>query len=131
MFTPDTFFQLACAWALEHERTTVEDEEFLRDVIATGLRANGYDVTEAGDGVEALGLMTEQTAFQVLISDVIMPRMGGTELAIKLTEINPSLKVFLMSGTETHPDVAYVAIEFFRKPFAMRSLIAGLNRLEQ
>lgn len=85
----------------ENDKTVlvVEDEGGVRSFIATILRAQGYHVLEASDGVEALKLMqTHAGACQLVITDVIMPRMNGPALAQHLAAFIPDLKVLFISG---------------------------------
>lgn len=77
----------------------VEDEEALRIGTARVLRSRGYDVVTASDGLEALALIEDaMCAFDLVITDVAMPRMRGDELARRLALVRPSLPVICMSG---------------------------------
>jgi DNA-binding NtrC family response regulator len=77
----------------------VEDSEAVRNMLCRILRINGYKVMEAPNGEAALKLFSEHAAIlDMLISDVVMPEMSGIELASKLRESHPSMRVLLMSG---------------------------------
>lgn len=78
----------------------VEDEPALRQMVALTLRDRGYEVLEAADGQEALELVERGSGgpLGMVLSDVIMPRMGGKDLADRLQHIAPALPVLLMSG---------------------------------
>ena len=77
----------------------VEDEQNLRDANAEYLRRAGFSVTVAGDGVEALDLLNKcEGHFDLLITDVVMPRMGGLELAAAALAVDPALKILFVSG---------------------------------
>ncbi|MEQ1785753.1 MAG: response regulator, partial [Acidimicrobiales bacterium] len=77
----------------------VEDEEKLRIGTARVLRARGYDVVTASDGLEALALIEDAVcAFDLVITDVAMPRLRGDELAQRLAQIRPGLPVICVSG---------------------------------
>lgn len=77
-----------------------EDEDLVRSMLSSLLRRNGYQVTMAEDGHEALARWHEnQGAYDLLLTDMVMPKgMTGLELAQKLREIKPHLKVLIMSG---------------------------------
>jgi two-component system cell cycle sensor histidine kinase/response regulator CckA len=76
-----------------------EDDEAVRDFVAFVLGKLGYRVLQAGDGVEALGVAAAYgEPIHLLLSDVVMPLMDGHELARRLVEERPGLKVIHMSG---------------------------------
>lgn len=77
-----------------------EDEDLVRGMLSSLLRRNGYQVTMAEDGHEALARWHEnQGAYDLLLTDMVMPKgMTGLELAQKLRELKPHLKVLIMSG---------------------------------
>ena len=102
----------------------VEDEQALRELVRDLLRARGYLVLEAGDGVEALEVARHHARrIDLLLTDVIMPRMGGPELAKRLVDIQPSIKVLYMSGYTdrgvVHHGVLDPGASFLQKPVAM------------
>jgi two-component system cell cycle sensor histidine kinase/response regulator CckA len=77
----------------------VEDEPEICELVAEMFRIQGYQVLEANDGFEALRLAKElDGTLNLLVTDVIMPGMNGKELASKLKESRPNLKVLFMSG---------------------------------
>src|SRR5260370_15282907 len=77
----------------------VEDEDEVRSLASEFLRSAGYSVLTARDGVEALEVSDRLgSSIQLLLTDVVMPRMRGTELAQKLKACFPSLRVVYMSG---------------------------------
>ena len=76
-----------------------EDDEGVRDFLSFFLGRLGYRVLEAGDGVEAMELAQRfPEPIDLLLSDIVMPRMDGIELARRLTQARPDIKVLLMSG---------------------------------
>ena len=109
----------------------VEDEEGVRRLIATILEQHGYRVLVAPDPEEALR-MYEQCADRIdlLISDVVMPRMRGPELAAHLRERQPEMNVLFISGY-TDPlianQVVSAASHFLQKPFAVDALVRAVN----
>ncbi len=79
----------------------VEDDANLRKLMCNTLLKFGYQVIEAGDGRQALNLVKKKSlAFKIdlVISDIIMPEMGGEELAENLRQLNPDIKILLTSG---------------------------------
>ena len=78
----------------------VEDEPSVRNITAAMLRGQGYDVVEASNGTEAVRLATERTGtcLHLLLTDVVMPLMGGLELAERVKDAHPEAKVLYMSG---------------------------------
>lgn len=77
----------------------VEDEESVRRLCQQVLRAHGYTVLEAANGEEALVLATRGgSAIDILVTDLVMPRMGGRPLADRLRLEFPSLRVLLLTG---------------------------------
>ncbi|HVH50085.1 MAG TPA: ATP-binding protein [Candidatus Bathyarchaeia archaeon] len=77
----------------------VEDEEALRELARELLEANGYKVIEAERGETAIRLVeASQTPIDLLLTDVVMPGMGGKQLAKRLLELRPALRVLYMSG---------------------------------
>jgi two-component system, cell cycle sensor histidine kinase and response regulator CckA len=106
----------------------VEDEAGIRALIRKILRRQGYQVVEAGSGEEALALITERPgAVDLLITDVMMPQMGGHELADRLREQYRDIKVLYVSGYTD--DAAIYAgnlpagTAFLQKPFTLGSLL--------
>jgi len=82
----------------------VEDEAMVRSFMVGTLRAGGFEVLEAANGADALELATRHTGpIDLLVTDVIMPRMGGVELASRLVEHRPQLKVLFVSGYTGSP----------------------------
>ena len=105
----------------------VEDEASLRELCEIVLSGLGYRVSAAGSGTEALRLVEEQRLEpNLVVTDVVMPGMSGTELAERLRRDRSDLKVLYMSG---YPDDAIArhgildpGIPFIQKPFTERAL---------
>jgi signal transduction histidine kinase len=107
-----------------------EDEEAVRDLASEFLRTSGYKVIIAKDGLEALELAEQQDKpIDILVTDVVMPRMRGTELALRLKRAYPAVKVVYMSGyLEPSSDDVFIANgERLQKPFSRESLLQKLN----
>jgi PAS domain S-box-containing protein len=105
----------------------VEDEEAVRRVARLVLTSRGYRVFEARDGVEALALAREREGqIDLLLSDLVMPRMNGQQLAEQIALAYPAVKVLLMSGYPDRVVPTGVAtdprFEFLSKPFQPSTL---------
>jgi PAS domain S-box-containing protein len=98
----------------------VEDEERVRSYSVEALRELGYAVTDARDGHEALALIDRGERVSLLFSDVVMPDMGGRELAERARARLPELKVLLTSGYT--PDVVGDDSSILPKPFDLEVL---------
>jgi two-component system cell cycle sensor histidine kinase/response regulator CckA len=112
----------------------VEDETSVRTSARRLLERHGYTVVEARHGVEALQLAQEPSRyFDLVVTDVVMPEMGGRELVERLRARQPSLKVLFMSGYSERaisvdgtmpPGTAFV-----EKPFTVDQLIRRLRKV--
>ncbi len=104
----------------------VDDEEVVRLTTAYMLAALGYDVVEAASGSEALALISQGLAPDILVTDHIMPGMTGTDLAHKLRRQRPDMKILVVSGYANTdgitPDLPRLA-----KPFRSADLAASLG----
>jgi len=112
----------------------VEDDDSARHALARVLIMNGYKVFIARDGNEALALAERHgDHIQILLSDVVMPRMSGQELTDRLRKKHKSLPALLMSGyTELaipEHDLIDEGMDFLQKPFTNNTLLARLRRL--
>jgi len=110
----------------------VDDEAAVRRFACRVLEQAGYSVFEAIDGVEALELIQGQTAvLELVVSDIVMPRMNGVELMQALSVSRPSLPVILMSGyaTAALSELGIVApCSILPKPFSAERLLAEVDR---
>jgi PAS domain S-box-containing protein len=105
-----------------------EDEEMVRNLARESLRMHGYRVLEAANAGEALLIcQRHQGPIHLLLTDVVMPRMSGKELAEQLVKLRPDMHVLYMSG---YPDQAIVHhgtldedIDFIGKPFTPDALV--------
>lgn len=105
----------------------VEDQDTVRQLAAETLSGLGYTVIEAKEGVDALELCRRYHGkIHLLLTDVVMPKMGGPELAEKIKIHQPEVKVIYMSGyTENaigHEGILNKGINFISKPFTVSRL---------
>lgn len=98
----------------------VDDDDDVRAIARQALVALGYLVLETGDPQEAIR-MVKQQRIDLLLTDVIMPIMKGTELADRIQAATPSTRVLLMSGYQTS-DVSGSGRPFLAKPFSIDGL---------
>src|SRR3984957_772422 len=120
---------------IEHQRVEpgtetillVEDEANLRYLARQYLEKQGYRVIEAADGAVAMQIaVAHEAVIHLLLTDVIMPGMNGRELAQRISEIRPNVKVLYMSGyTENvvgHNGTLDAGVRLLQKPFNLRDL---------
>jgi len=106
----------------------VEDEPTVRSFAARILREMGYSVLEAANGSEALNLATQKAdaPIHLLLTDVVMPQMGGEKLARRLKAIHPEMKVLYISGytvnAVVHQSEIDEGVAFLQKPFTTAGL---------
>jgi PAS domain S-box-containing protein len=110
----------------------VEDKEVVRRLAKRIFESSGYTVIEATDGVDALSA-ADGAAFDVLVTDIVMPEMGGTQLARELRDARPDLPVLYMSGyiggfTGTYELLTERAV-FLPKPFTREVLLTKVRQL--
>jgi signal transduction histidine kinase/ActR/RegA family two-component response regulator len=109
----------------------VEDDGSVRDLTARFLDSAGYRVLAAKDGIEALQYAAKYgPSIGALLTDIVMPRMRGTDLAERLTSLVPGIKVILMSGyLEQMEQNAKLKEEtlFLEKPFTRDELLRKVN----
>jgi two-component system, cell cycle sensor histidine kinase and response regulator CckA len=105
----------------------VEDEASVRQASRQFLARSGYLVLEAGDGEDALRVSGEHRGpIHLMVTDVVMPRMGGPKLAERLAEERPDMKVLFVSGYAENTVLQHgkidVTTRFLQKPFSLRVL---------
>ncbi len=109
-----------------------EDDEAMRRFLRTALEKAGHHVIDYGQGDEALGAL-EQTMFDLLLTDIVMPVMDGIELARRAAEIDPNLKIMFITGfaaVALNPDNnAPKDAKVLSKPFHLRDLVQEVERM--
>jgi PAS domain S-box-containing protein len=104
-----------------------EDEESLREVICGHLRSLGYTVLEAGSGHQAVAVASQYAGHvDLLITDLVMPKMSGRELSEMLGGLRPDLKTIYISGytddVVLRHGISELGITFLQKPFSLGTL---------
>lgn len=114
----------------------VEDEDMLRGLIRELLEIKGYFVLEASQGVEALEIFKKsQEPVDLVLTDVVMPHMSGSELVERLRKEQPALRVIFMSGytgannAAIHKSLEMPGVAFLQKPFRLNALISQVEEL--
>jgi two-component system cell cycle sensor histidine kinase/response regulator CckA len=110
----------------------VDDEATIRRFAARVLAEHGFEVHQAANGAEALDLAQgADNRIDVVVSDIVMPRLNGVELMRQLALVRPQLPVILMSGY-AGPQLAERGIEapcsILAKPFSAEALVAEVRR---
>jgi len=105
----------------------VDDEDAVRALVRDILALDGYAVLDTSDPQEALWIATQQT-IHLLLTDVGMPFMKGTELAHRLQALRPQTKVLLMSGDQV-PEVTASGHPFIPKPFTPDALTEKVRQV--
>jgi two-component system cell cycle sensor histidine kinase/response regulator CckA len=117
----------------------VEDDANVRELMCTGLKAMGYKVIEAENGRHAMETLKKKALINkidLVISDIVMPEMGGEELADSLRKLNPDIKILLCSGftdsrismSETHTRNGY---SFLPKPYTIKKMEKKITSILQ
>ena len=110
----------------------VDDESAVRRFAVRVLQREGYAVLEASDGAEALDVVrAESASVEVVVSDIVMPRLNGVELMQALSVSHPGLPVILMSGyaTAALSELGIAApCSILTKPFPADRLLAEVQR---
>ena len=111
-----------------------EDDETLRRLIYEILQSSGYAVLEAGRGEEALRLAGEHAGpIHLLITDMVMPGMGGREVAGRLAALRPGTRVLFVSGYTDDAVVRHGVLEhglaFLQKPFVPEALLRKVREV--
>lgn len=112
----------------------VEDEDMVRVITREVLEGLGYNILEAEDGEEAMQTASRyKGTIDVLLTDVIMPKMNGKVLALKLSELRPGVKVLFMSGYNddivSDRGVLNEDVHYLHKPFSPSQIAKKLREV--
>jgi PAS domain S-box-containing protein len=108
----------------------VEDDETIRRLAERVLRAKGYQMLVASNGVEALRVSSEHTGrIHLVLTDIVMPTMNGVELAAKLAKTRPETRVLFMSGYVPEATGAGEMEHTLQKPFTTESLVNKVHEV--
>jgi two-component system cell cycle response regulator CpdR len=116
-----------------HQRILLaEDDDSMRTFLARALERAGYDVVAYDNGAEAFARLKEEP-FTLLLTDIVMPRMDGIELARRASELDPDLKIMFITGfaavtlnSETRPPKDARVLS---KPFHLKDLVREIDKL--
>jgi DNA-binding NtrC family response regulator len=109
----------------------VEDDVISRTHFADTLRAYGYEVMEAGDGVEALAVLARSHC-ELLITDMVLPRLNGMNLIARIQAKWPKLPVIMVSGylsEEAGHNIFDGKVDCLEKPLRPSALVATVQRI--
>jgi PAS domain S-box-containing protein len=112
----------------------VEDDESLQKLVQIVLEQNGYKILKAINGEDALRVAEAyEGPIDMIITDVVMPRIGGRELIKRLQPLYPDVKVIYMSGhtdrTIAHHGLLETGLNFIQKPFSIRELAQKVREI--
>ena len=116
----------------------VEDDSLSRRAFAQILRAEGYEVAEAQNGVEALEILTTgaevltKEAFDLVIVDLVLPGLHGVNLIHQIRARWPKMRIIVISGYLSHGSGKVILedfAEFIEKPIDPAALVAAVSRL--
>jgi two-component system, cell cycle sensor histidine kinase and response regulator CckA len=110
-----------------------EDDEQVRAVVAAILERSGYRVLEARGAEEALSAAAQHGHIHLLLSDVVMPKLNGQQLANQLWAARPTLRVLFMSGythdVVVHHEVVDAGLSLLEKPFTPAALLKRVREV--
>jgi two-component system, cell cycle sensor histidine kinase and response regulator CckA len=107
----------------------VDDEAPIREIERRVLEGDGYSVTEAGSGLEAIELLSQGAPLELLIADLDMPGLGGDAMVSRIRSLRPDLKVLYVTGhinrlMDARP--LWEGESFLEKPFSPTGLLEAV-----
>lgn len=118
---------------LSHQRILLaEDDDSMRGFLARALERAGYEVISFDNGADAFARLKEEP-FTLLLTDIVMPRMDGIELARKASELDPDIKIMFITGfaavTLNSEVEAPKDARVLSKPFHLKDLVREIDKL--
>jgi two-component system cell cycle sensor histidine kinase/response regulator CckA len=112
----------------------VEDDEEVRKLAAKILESQGYRILETSNGDDAIAACEKyKSSIHLMLADIVMPGMSGTELAKLLKPLNPEIRTLYMSGyTDSaivHHEVVEEGVNYIQKPFTMEGLVRKVREV--
>jgi two-component system, cell cycle sensor histidine kinase and response regulator CckA len=112
----------------------VDDERVMRDITASILKKNGYQILSAADGTEGFTLYTQhRDEIAAVITDMSMPYMDGAKMIRALHQIDPKVRIIAISGLNEDlkhvPEIRRKRIPFLKKPFSVEHLLGALHEV--
>jgi two-component system cell cycle sensor histidine kinase/response regulator CckA len=111
----------------------VDDEESVRKFVDRVLREAGYQTAVASSGLDAIEAASKLASLDVLVTDVMMPQMAGDELARRMRQNQPSLKVLYLTGFADNLFKERVTLwqdeAYLDKPCSIKSLLQAVSLL--
>ena len=109
-----------------------EDDDSMRGFLERALTKSGYDVVAMDNGEDALARLNQEP-FSLLLTDIVMPRMDGIELARRAAELDPDLKIMFITGfaavtLNTEQSLAKTA-HVLSKPFHLKDLVREVEKV--
>ena len=106
----------------------VEDDHLSRKTVRLFLSEEGYDVYQTSDGAEALNVL-QTTSFDLVLADIMMPRVDGVELLMQIRRLAPETAVVLMTGYYAGDGEMIGADGFIAKPFLFKDLLYKIKQV--
>lgn len=114
----------------------VEDTRLMRDSLVDVLTASGHEVTTADNGQEAVDMIAEGAAFDIIITDIIMPEMDGIQAILEIQTMQPDARIIAISGGSARMEKAQGletaarlgAVAVLEKPFEVDALLAAVDK---
>lgn len=108
----------------------VDDEYNIVELVKYNLKSNGYEVKEAYDGKEAIEMALSEK-FDLIILDLMLPKIDGIEVCKTIKENNPNIKVIMLTAKSSESDkvlgLNIGADDYITKPFSIKELLARVN----
>ena len=115
-----------------HRIILAEDDDAMRGFLERALEKAGYDVSSFANGADAFDRLKEEP-FTLLLTDIVMPRMDGIELARRAAELDPELKIMFITGFAAvvlnSDSAAPKDARVLSKPFHLKDLVREVDRL--